>query len=118
VHYFLIYDMTGKKNANDLSGLPTTARTTVAMRSSCLTAVFVFGVVLNVAHCEVPKEYTVHVGNQATITGYEYSGDHPALFFAGIPYAQPMTSTNRFMVSGFKKNCIYIIITYCNQKYS
>jgi hypothetical protein len=41
--------------------------------------------------------YTVNIGTQGTIVGYEY--DSPkGLGFMGIPYAQPMTTQNRFTV--------------------
>ena len=41
--------------------------------------------------------YTVNIGSQATIVGYEY--DSPASRqFLGIPYAQSISERNRFTV--------------------
>jgi hypothetical protein len=66
------------------------------MLSGSLIAFFSFLLPYQLGHC-APTEYTVHIGTQATIVGHEY--DNPAgRFFAGIRYAQPMSSTNRFMV--------------------
>jgi hypothetical protein len=72
------------------------------MLSSSWTALFVCGVLLGFGFC-AQKEYTVNIGTQATIIGYEYDSP-PGRLFAGIPYAQPMTNTNRFMVCLLLRN--------------
>ncbi len=67
------------------------------MLSRSWTALFVFALALDVGFCATTKEYTVNIGTQATIVGYEYDYP-PGRLFAGIPYAQSMAATNRFMV--------------------
>ena len=66
------------------------------MQSSIWTALLVFALVINVDFCAT-TEYTVHIGTQATTVGNEYDNPKGRLF-AGIPYAQSMAGTNRFMV--------------------
>jgi hypothetical protein len=68
------------------------------MLSSDWTAFFVFAALFGIGLCAHTTEYTVHIGTQANIVGYEYD-NLPGRSFFGIPYAQPMTGTNRFMVS-------------------
>ena len=70
-------------------------------------ALFVCGVLLGFGFCAT-KEYTVNIGTQATVIGYEYDSP-PGRLFAGIPYAQLMTSTNRFMVRLLLLNLNYFM---------
>jgi hypothetical protein len=81
------------------------------MQSSSWTALLVSALVLDVGFCAT-KEYTVHIGTQATIVGTEYDSPKGRLF-AGIPYAQSMAGTNRFMVC----LCNFTFVQFHESKY-
>jgi hypothetical protein len=69
---------------------------------------------LDVSYCATTS-YTVHIGTQATITGFEYDAP-PGRAFYGIPYAQPLTNRNRFMVRLSLRNYCKIKVKTVDQR--